>query len=220
MTVSFDPTSKAMDHDDTSGSVRDDFDVTDAVAGEPTQLSPLGNPEVSPESFTQEQERASLSAKYDKSEHKGTLQLQDAVIATLFDASPDVLESFNDPMVSSFKAIFKKEKQLVIWRKGNALFIGIFENHTSMKVFAFEHLIGLSICYDGSWRILKSAGNAVCDSKWPEVWSGRYRCLGGVNRMVAEYEHMEAEKVQRASMLAAKILEGEFQAAKLDVKAV
>ncbi|KAH6616698.1 hypothetical protein C7974DRAFT_442501 [Boeremia exigua] len=157
-------------------------------------------------------------AKYTKHGHEGILQLQEAVATVLFTASPETLMSFVDPMVHNFKAVFKSDKQLVIWRKGNAVFIGTFEHHPSMKVFGFEHLVGVAIGYDGSWRVIKSSGNAFCESRWSEVWSGKYRCFGGANRMVAEYEDMVAEKGQRAAMLAAKILDGGFGTAKMQLK--
>jgi len=87
-----------------------------------------------------------------------------------------------------------------------------------MRVFGFEHLVGVAIGYDGSWRILKGAGNAFCEPKWTEVWTGKYGCFGGVNRTVVEGEDMEVEKVRRAAMLASEMLEGHFWAAKVDVK--
>lgn len=88
-----------------------------------------------------------------------------------------------------------------------------------MKVFGFEHLIGFAIGYDGSWQIIKGAGNAFCEPKWSAVWTGKYRCFGGVNKMVAECENMEVEKMRRASMLAELMLEEKFWECKTDIKA-
>lgn len=87
-----------------------------------------------------------------------------------------------------------------------------------MRVFGFQHLVGVAIGYDSSWRILKGAGNAFCEPKWTEVWTGKYSCFGGVNRMVVEGEDMEVEKVRRAALLATEMLEGQFWTAKVDVK--
>jgi hypothetical protein len=59
-------------------------------------------------------------------EKEGTLQLQDAVVTTLYLASPETLKSFLCPTVHIFKAIFKSnrgDKQLVIWRKGIEVFV-------------------------------------------------------------------------------------------------
>ncbi|KAF3002112.1 hypothetical protein E8E13_009893 [Curvularia kusanoi] len=75
-------------------------------------------------------------------------------------------------------------------------------------MFGFEHLVGVAIGWDGSWHLIKSAGNAFCEAKWPEVWAGKYRGLGGVNDIKVELEGMVVEKGQRASSLAEKMLEG------------
>lgn len=97
--------------------------------------------------------------------------------------------------------------------------IGIFESHTSLKAFGFEHLVGVSIGYDGSWRVIVGAGNAFCDSRWPAVWSDPYKGLGGVYKMVVDEEGMEEAKGERAARLAAVILEDQFWKAMVDVKA-
>lgn len=71
----------------------------------------------------EEQHRASPFTKYLQHNQEGVYHLQEAVSTTLFRASPALLTSFVDPTVSSFKAIYQSEKQLVIWRKGNAAFV-------------------------------------------------------------------------------------------------
>lgn len=54
-----------------------------------------------------------------------SLHLQDALVTTLFHASPLHLERFLDPTVNTFKIIFKRkdDTQLVIWRKGIEVFV-------------------------------------------------------------------------------------------------
>jgi hypothetical protein len=55
---------------------------------------------------------------------EGALKLQDAVVTTLFNVSPETLRSFVSPTVNTFKAVFgKKDVQLVIWRKGLEVFV-------------------------------------------------------------------------------------------------
>lgn len=79
-----------------------------------------------------------------------------------------------------------------------------------MRMFGFEHLVGFSIGWDGLWQILVGAGNAFRESKWPTVWSGPYRSLGGVYEMVVDRENMEQVKGERAAKLAVEILERKF----------
>jgi hypothetical protein len=97
--------------------------------------------------------------------------------------------------------------------------IGIYESHTSMKMFGFEHLVGFSIGWDGSWQIIIGAGNAFCESKWPVVWSGPYKSLGGVYEMVVDRESMEQAKGERAAKLAAEMLQRKFWKAMVDMRA-
>jgi hypothetical protein len=55
---------------------------------------------------------------------EGALKLQDAVVTTLFNISPNTLKTFVNPTVHTFKAIFgSKNVQLVIWRKGLEVFV-------------------------------------------------------------------------------------------------
>jgi hypothetical protein len=55
---------------------------------------------------------------------EGPLKLQDAIVTTLFHASPVTLGSFISPTVNTFKAVFgTKDVQLVIWRKGLEVFV-------------------------------------------------------------------------------------------------
>lgn len=88
-----------------------------------------------------------------------------------------------------------------------------------MKKYGFEHLVGISIGWDGSWRVVVGAGNAFCEPKWPAVWSGPYKGLGGVYKMVVDEESQEDAKGERAARLAAAMLEGKFWKATVDVKA-
>jgi hypothetical protein len=55
---------------------------------------------------------------------EGALQLQDAIVTTLFNVSQATLRSFVSPTVNNFKAVFgTKDVQLVIWRKGLEVFV-------------------------------------------------------------------------------------------------
>ncbi|KAH7400759.1 hypothetical protein DE146DRAFT_717593 [Phaeosphaeria sp. MPI-PUGE-AT-0046c] len=148
---------------------------------------------------------------------KAMLKLQDAIVTTLYNISPDVLKSFLSPTVNTFKAVFgKKDVQLVIWRKGVEVLVGTFENHTSMKSFRFEHLGGFLIGYDGSWHLKITASNAYSASKWPEVWSGKFEDRGGVLRMTVEVE--ESALMKRASLLAEFMLTTKYWELKTDIK--
>ncbi|KNG49414.1 hypothetical protein DDE82_002584 [Stemphylium lycopersici] len=145
------------------------------------------------------------------------LKLQDAIVTTLFQLSPDTLKSFLGPTVNTFKAVFgKKDVQLVIWRKGLEVFVGTFENHTSMKAYRFEHLAGFLIGYDGSWHLKVTASNAYSAPKWPDVWSGKFECHGGVSKMSVEAE--EVDMLKRAAILAGVIVESKYWELKADVK--
>jgi hypothetical protein len=54
----------------------------------------------------------------------GMVNLQDAIVTTLFCNSADTLKAFLSPTTNNFKAIFgKKGVQLVIWRKGLEVFV-------------------------------------------------------------------------------------------------
>jgi hypothetical protein len=165
---------------------------------------------------------------------EGALKLQDAIVATLYNVSPETLKSFVSPTVNTFKAVFgKKDIQLVIWRKGLEVFvshrippspqsltpllqIGTFEHHTSMKAYRFEHVAGFLIGYDGSWYLKVTATNAYCAPKWPDVWTDKFECHGGVAKMTIENEEMGMAK--RASGLAAMVIEGRYWELKADVK--
>lgn len=162
-------------------------------------------------------------------------KLQDAAVTTLYNISPETLETFLSPTINTFKAVFgKKDIQLVIWRKGLEVLvsphfpppsqpvtkdtakIGTFENHNSMKAFRFEHLAGYRIGYDGSWHLKVTACNAYCASKWPGVWAGKFEDHGGVTKMNVEAEEKDMEK--RGSILAEYMLEGKFWELKAEVK--
>ncbi|OAL49427.1 hypothetical protein IQ07DRAFT_568342 [Pyrenochaeta sp. DS3sAY3a] len=138
-----------------------------------------------------------------------TISLQDAVVTILFHISPDTLESFLSPRVHTFKAIFgKKGTQLVIWRKGLEVFIGTFTRHTALKVFGFDHVVGLLIGYDGSWHLKATTGNAFSAPKWPDIWLGKFEGYAGMGRMSVEVE--EEDMARRAGRLAEQILEERF----------
>ncbi|KAF1841917.1 uncharacterized protein K460DRAFT_358609 [Cucurbitaria berberidis CBS 394.84] len=149
---------------------------------------------------------------------EGAIKLQDAVVTTLFNVSPDTLMSFLSPTVNTFKAIFGKgDTQLVVWRKGLEVFIGTFEHHKSMKKYRFEQVAGFLIGYDGSWQFKVTASNAYSNSKWADVWAGRFECFGGVARMAVEFEELDMAK--RSSMLAESILNNRYWELKADIKA-
>ncbi|CAO2647872.1 Nn.00g087940.m01.CDS01 [Neocucurbitaria sp. VM-36] len=148
----------------------------------------------------------------------GAIRLQDAVVTTLFKASPDTLRSFLSPTVNSLKAVFGKgDTQLVIWRKGIEVFIGTFEHHKSLKVYGFEHVAGFLIGYDGAWSLKITAGNAYSNPKWPDVWAGKFESYGGIANMSVEAG--ELEMARRASTLAESILANKYWELKTDVKA-
>ncbi|KAH7077743.1 hypothetical protein BKA63DRAFT_542089 [Paraphoma chrysanthemicola] len=147
----------------------------------------------------------------------GVVKLQDAIVTTLFNVSPETLQTFLDPMVHTFKAVFgKKDVQLVIWRKGGEVFVGTFENHTSMKTFRFEHVAGFLIGYDGSWHLKVTASNAYSSPKWPDVWAGKFEDRGGVTKMTVECD--EVGMAKRASSLAECMLHTRYWEIKVDVK--
>lgn len=133
MPVATDITPMGLDHE-TASSSRSDSGRSETIQSEtiqseitqPSSIDECGSPR-SPRSPTQKDySRISSFARYLTQEHEGVLQLKEAVATTLFKKSPDILMSFTDPMVSTFKAVFKGEKQLVIWRKGNAGFVSAY----------------------------------------------------------------------------------------------
>ncbi|KAJ6194446.1 hypothetical protein J3E72DRAFT_199846 [Bipolaris maydis] len=110
--------------------------------------------------------------------------LQDTLVTTLYHASPSTLSRFLDPTVHTFKQVLGKgDIKLVIWRKGVEVFIGMFENHTQLKVFRFPWLAGLLVGYDGCWRVTCVAANAYAATRWSDVWVGKFECRGGVEKM-------------------------------------
>ncbi|KAH4939142.1 hypothetical protein HBI79_047080 [Parastagonospora nodorum] len=158
-----------------------------------------------------------LSYYAELAKENGMIKLQDAIVTTLFSASPETLASFLSPTVNTFKAVFgKKDVQLVIWRKGLEVFVGTYENHTSMKSFRFEHVAGFLIGYDGAWHLKVTASNAYSSSKWPDVWAGKFEDRGGVAKMTVEVE--EAAMAGRASTLAEYMLNTKYWELKADIK--
>ncbi|KAJ4377854.1 hypothetical protein N0V83_000684 [Neocucurbitaria cava] len=148
----------------------------------------------------------------------GAVQLQDAVVTTLFKTSPDTLKSFLDPTVNSFKAVFgTDDMQLVVWRKGVEVLIGKFEHHKSLKVYGFEHVAGFLIGYDGSWNLKVIARNAYCNAKWTDVWAGKFDSYGGLVKMYIESEELGMAKT--SSTLAESILENMYWEFKANIKA-
>ncbi|KAL1799974.1 hypothetical protein ACET3X_000316 [Alternaria dauci] len=148
---------------------------------------------------------------------EGAVKLQDAVVTTLFNVSPATLGLFVSPTVNAFKAVFgTKDVQLVIWRKGLEVFIGTFEHHKSMKAYRFENVAGFLIGYDGSWHLKITASNAYSNPKWPDVWTGRFECHGGVAKMTIENE--ETNMAKRASILASAVISGKYWELKTDIK--
>lgn len=119
MTVAIDVTSMDVDHDSSSSA------KSDSGKSEVTQPSSIDECDFPNSPIRKELARISPFTKFLKQEHDGVFELQGAVATMLFNAAPDILLSFVDPMVSTFKGIFKGEKQLVIWRKGNAGFVRV-----------------------------------------------------------------------------------------------
>ncbi|KAI2474552.1 hypothetical protein Ptr902_11428 [Pyrenophora tritici-repentis] len=154
---------------------------------------------------------------YVYSKEEGAVKLQDAVVTTLFNTSPDTLKSFLNPTVNIFEAVFgKKDVQLVIWRKGLEVFIGTFEHHTSMKAYRFERVAGFLIGNDGSWHLKATASNSYSAAKWLDVWAGKFECHGGVAKMTVEFG--EVEMAKSASALAVAMIGGNYWELKTDVK--
>lgn len=163
------------------------------------------------------------------------LQLKGAIATTLFNTSPHTLMSFVDPMVGTFKAAFKGDKQLVIWRKGNAGFVSSPVEHASRRCltgtdwYLREPHIHEDVRLRAPCRLLDRLERLVadprwcrqclCESKWPTVWSGPYKSLGGVYEMVVDRVSMEQAKGERAAKLAVEIPERKFWKATADVKA-
>jgi hypothetical protein len=59
-----------------------------------------------------------LALPQDNDDQKHTIKLQDAVATTLHLLSPSTLRKFLNPTIHIFKAVFKGDDQLVIWRRG------------------------------------------------------------------------------------------------------
>ncbi|KAH8732344.1 hypothetical protein GQ44DRAFT_602345 [Phaeosphaeriaceae sp. PMI808] len=145
------------------------------------------------------------------------VKLQDAIVTTLYNVSPGTLKSFLSPTVNTFKCVFgKKDMQLVIWRKGLEVFVGTYEHHTSLKIFHFEHVAGFLIGYDGSWHLKVTASGACSNTKWPEVWAGKFESYPGVATMFVDVE--DVPMARRASALAESILSNSFWELKSDAK--
>lgn len=107
--------------------------------------------------------------------------------------------------------------QDILIQRSQHLQIGTFEHHASRKLYGFEHVAGLLIGYDGCWHLKATASNAYANSKWPEVWAGKFACDRGVFQMTVEMG--EEEMAKRASILANMILEHRFWEFKADIKA-
>jgi hypothetical protein len=85
-----------------------------------------------------------------------------------------------------------------------------------MKAFRFEHVAGFLIGYDGSWHLKVTASNAYANSKWPDVWAGKFEDRGGVMKMTVEFE--EDVMAKRASVLSECMLSSKYWELKADVK--
>lgn len=115
---------KPMDFDhDTVSSARSDSGSSETAKSEVTLSSSVDGHDFPNLPTENEQARTSPFAKYLKPEHAGVYQLQEAIATTLLNTSPDMLTSFVDPTIGTFKAVYKGAKQLVIWCKGNAGFV-------------------------------------------------------------------------------------------------
>jgi hypothetical protein len=83
-------------------------------------------------------------------------------------------------------------------------------------VYGFEHVAGFLIGYDGSWHLKVTAGNAFANTKWPEVWAGKFESYGGVAKMTVESDGKEMAK--RASKLGESMLSNKYWELKMDIK--
>jgi hypothetical protein len=85
-----------------------------------------------------------------------------------------------------------------------------------MKSFRFEHVAGFLIGYDGSWHLKVTASNAYSNTKWPDVWAGKFEDYGGVACMTVEVE--DTDMAKRACTLAEYMLTTKFWEFKADIK--
>lgn len=127
MTAATDIAPMDTDHE-TSSSAHSDSGSTHTTTSESTNPSSINDCDSPSSSIKEENDRVSPFAKYVEPEHSGVLALQNAIATTLFNASPELLSSFVDPGVGVFKAVFRSEKQLVVWRKGNAGFVSLLRD--------------------------------------------------------------------------------------------
>jgi hypothetical protein len=102
-----------------------DSDHSDSVESNSRQVSYVNDYENLPSNGpTNHAHIVDLSDFVDFVKEDGMVKLQDAVVTTLYNTSPDTLKLFLSPTVNTIKAMFgKKDSQLVIWRKGLEVFV-------------------------------------------------------------------------------------------------
>jgi hypothetical protein len=126
--MAFTPEPVHMDIDHTGSPTKSDFSGSDT-----SQVSYTDDFETLPSSGPASHAHIIDISEYaDCMKHEGALKLQDAVVTTLFNISPDTLKSFVSPTVNTFKAVLgKKDVQLVIWRKGLEVFVSHHGRYSS-----------------------------------------------------------------------------------------
>ena len=112
MTAAIDIIPMVLDHEPSSSS--SDSGRSDTHKSEITQPSSIDERDLPNSPKKKEHARISPFTKYLTPKHDGVLELKEAVATTLFNKSPDSLMSFVDPMIGTFKAVFKGDKHLVI----------------------------------------------------------------------------------------------------------
>lgn len=94
--------------------------------------------------------------------------------------------------------------------------IALFAPHPSLSSFSLPHLAGCMLGFDGTWHLKITAGNAWCASKWADVWAGKMRDGGGIERMKVEVDEVGMRK--RGVEMAGEVLGVKFWMGRGDVR--
>ncbi|KAF2111842.1 hypothetical protein BDV96DRAFT_451225, partial [Lophiotrema nucula] len=111
----------------------------------------------------------------------GSVKIWDAVATMLFRISPETLKDFLNPEVKAFKLVQKSkhpssDTQLVIWRKGNEVFVGQFVDLSEeYNIFDYEwdNIIRSTISDDGAWKLTYASFREYSKANLNEAWAGR-----------------------------------------------